>query len=433
MEAVQPARTFFTLANALRTGELPLREYLDQLEERFAAREASIRAFLPEEGRFDRLRREAAELEAKYPNPESRPPLFGIPLGVKDIFHVSGFATQAGSRLPADLLQGTEARSVTRLLEAGALLMGKTVTTEFAYLSPGSTRNPIRLSHTPGGSSSGSAAAVAAGLCSLALGTQTIGSIIRPAAFCGVVGFKPTYDRVTRSGVIPLSPSLDHVGAFSPDVGGADLAASLLCPDWQLVVAHRRPVCGVPEGPYLARATPEGLDHFHHTCRRLEKAGFKIKRAPALGDFEKIYERHYTLLASEAARIHASWFKEHEALYRPAMAKLIRCGQEIAPGRIAEARNARLRLRAELTALMDDHDLDLWLSPAAPGPATEGLDSTGDPVMNLPWTQAGLPVVSLPAGVNAKGLPFGLQITGRWYEDESLLDWAADMESIVQV
>jgi len=195
------------LARAFRSGELPLTNYISQIETFFEECEPSILAFIPEENRFERLRKDAQELIWRFPDPKNRPPLFGMTVGVKDIFHVDGFTTQAGSRLPAHELQGNEAESVTRLKNAGALILGKTVTTEFAYFTPGPTRNPHDPAHTPGGSSSGSAAAVGAGLCPLALGTQTIGSLIRPAAFCGTVTLKPTYDRISRSGVIPLSPS----------------------------------------------------------------------------------------------------------------------------------------------------------------------------------------------------------------------------------
>ncbi|MDQ3007957.1 MAG: amidase, partial [Chloroflexota bacterium] len=191
---------------------------------------------IPEEDRFGRLHEDAETLVLSYPDLITRPSLFGALVGVKDIFHVEGFVTQAGSRLLSGLLQGTEAKSVTRLKEAGALIFGKTVTTEFAYFFPGPTRNPHNPEHTPGGSSSGSAAAVAAGFCHMALGTQTIGSIIRPAAFCGVVGFKPTYDRISREGVIPLSPSLDHIGFFTSDVETAKHAAAVLIGDWRTVL-----------------------------------------------------------------------------------------------------------------------------------------------------------------------------------------------------
>ena len=241
-----------SLIAALRTGDENLPDYLDRLEARFNEWEPRVLAFVPEEGRFARLRREARRLLDRYPDGASRPPLFGLPIGVKDIFHVNGSVTRAGSRLPAELLQGSEAECVSILRRAGALLLGKTVTTEFAYFAPGPTRNPRHLEHTPGGSSSGSAAAVAAGLCPFAFGTQTIGSISRPAAFCGVVGFKPSHGRVSARGVIPLSETHDHVGFFTNDVAGAETMAAHLCENWRESASEdRRPVLGIPNGPYL--------------------------------------------------------------------------------------------------------------------------------------------------------------------------------------
>src|SRR5258706_4039005 len=204
--------TPYQLIESLRTGELTLPECPWQADTRITEREPSVLSFIPEEERFVRLHKEADALLFTYPDIVNRPPLYGMLAGVKDIFHVDGFTTQAGSHLPFEIFQGNEAESVTKLKNAGALILGKTVTTEFAYFSPGPTRNPHHSEHTPGGSSSGSAAAVAAGFCQLALGTQTIGSIIRPAAFCGVVGVKPTYERISRACVIPLSPMLELLG-----------------------------------------------------------------------------------------------------------------------------------------------------------------------------------------------------------------------------
>jgi Asp-tRNA(Asn)/Glu-tRNA(Gln) amidotransferase A subunit family amidase len=268
------------LIESLHSGNLTFPEYLAQVEARFIEHEKSILAFIPEEDRFPRLQKEAEALLSRYPDAINRPLLFGILAGIKDIFHVEGFITQAGSRLPSEELQGTEAESVTRLKNAGALILGKTVTTEFAYFSPGPTRNPNNLEHTPGGSSSGSAAAVAAGLCSLALGTQTIGSIIRPAAFCGVVGVKPTYDRISRKGVIPLSPSLDHVGFFTPDVSTTKKVAPSLYVDWdESTTPNEKPTLGIPEGPYLACASDYALSCFNTICDSLTQAGYKLRRS----------------------------------------------------------------------------------------------------------------------------------------------------------
>jgi Asp-tRNA(Asn)/Glu-tRNA(Gln) amidotransferase A subunit family amidase len=422
----------------LRDGRLSLFDYLEQLETRFNLREPEVLAFLPEADRFRRLRREAESLLARYPDPSNRPPLFGVPVGVKDIFHVQGFVTRAGSRLPLEELQGEEAASVTALKEAGALVIGKTVTTEFAYFAPGPTRHPLSATlgedYTPGGSSSGSAAAVAANLCPLALGTQTIGSIIRPAAFCGVVGFKPSLGRVPTSGVIPLSPSLDHVGFFIPTVAGATLVAPFLCAGWQpanylalptphssLATRHSPLILGIPEGPYLQRASAEGLAHFRATCEHLVRTGYQVVAVPAMPDFADIVERHNLLVAADAAQVHERWFAEFEELYHERTADLIRRGQKVIADDLETARAGRFWLRQQLTGLMDEHGIDLWLSPAAPGPAPQGLGRTGDPVMNLPWTHAGLPTINVPSGASRKGLPLGLQISARFGADEHLL------------
>ncbi|MCB8948235.1 MAG: amidase [Ardenticatenaceae bacterium] len=420
------------IASELRSGGWPLLDYLAKLEKRFNEREPDVLAFVPEDGRFPRLQQQAQDLHNQYPNPADRPALFGVPLGVKDIFQVDGFTTQAGSQLPTDLLQGSEAPSVTALRRAGALILGKTVTTEFAYFGPGPTRNPHNPAHTPGGSSSGSAAAVGAGIAPLTFGTQTIGSVNRPAAFCGAVGYKPTYDRIDKSGVLPLSVSLDHVGCFTNDVAGMELVAGFLCQHWQLVVTEKKPVLGIPEGLYLQRASEEGRTHFRQLCRRLHDAGFVVKSVEAMPDFAKIYERHNLIVAAEAARFHEAWFAEYAEKYHPKTAELIQRGLKVTDNQLKKAFAGRAALRETLMQLMDKYGLDLWLSPPAPGAAPAGLDSTGDPVMNLPWTHAGLPTLTLPAGKNKAGLPLGLQLTGRWFGDEAMLSFASQIEPLVK-
>ncbi len=405
---------------------------LDALASIFAGREPDVLAFVPEDGRFERLRRDWEALERRWPDPARRPPLFGVPVGVKDIFHVDGFETRAGSQLPPEELKGSEAASVTALKEAGALILGKTVSTEFAFFAPGTTRNPWNPEHTPGGSSSGSAAAVGAGICPLALGTQTIGSIMRPAAFCGTVGFKPSYERISREGVIPLAPSLDHIGFFTPDAAGATRAAAVLCRDWHAVKPGRRPRLGIPEGPFLERASGEGLVHFRQVCHRLADEGFEILHVPALPDFGEIVERHFRITAAEMARVHRDWFARFGDLYAEKTADLIRRGQSVTDDELERDLDGREELRDVLTAHMDEHKIDLWISPPALGAAPRGLDSTGDPVMNVPWSQAGMPAICLPAGRNVNGLPLGLQVSARWWCDESLLSWAADLENALR-
>lgn len=424
--------TDYRLIESLRSAELTLPEYLAQVEAHFGEREPSVLSFVPEENRFTRLQKDADELVLRYPDLINRPPLFGVLAGVKDIFHVEGFTTQAGSRLPSEVLQGEEAESVARLRDAGALIFGKTVTTEFAYFSPGPTRNPHHPEHTPGGSSSGSAAAVAARFCHLALGTQTIGSLIRPASFCGVVGLKPTYDRTSRQGVIPLSPSLDHVGLFVPDVESAIHAARVLYKDWDEPIGSlKKPALGIPVGPYLESASEAGRIHFEKVCELLS-VHYQLQHIPVMSDFQAIRDRHDVIMSAEAAQIHKTWFAEYENLYSARLTELIQRGQRITDDQLQSAFTARDDFRAEIRRAFLDNNIDLWISPSAAGPAPRGLESTGDPVMNLPWTQAGLPALNLPAGKNQAGLPMGLQVVGNWYKDESLLFWAQGLEKALE-
>ncbi len=417
------------LADGLRSGGIELTRYVHELCDRIEQVEPYVQALLPEPGRRQRLLATAAELLARYPDADLRPPLFGVPVGVKDIFHVSGFPTQAGSALPASELTGVEGEAVRSLRAAGALVLGKTVTTEFAYFEPGPTRNPHHPGHTPGGSSSGSAAAVAAGLAPLALGTQTVGSVIRPAAFCGVVGFKPTYDRLPTSGLLYFAPSVDHVGLFTQDVAGMVLAASVLCRAWRPARPGNRLVLGIPEGPYLAQVSEEGRAAYAAQMERLAAAGYDLIRVPLLSDIAQINERHRRLIAHEFAQQHARLFTLYEPLYRSRTAALLREGQTVPAVEAAVIRDARTGLRLEVEQTMQTHGIDVWLCPAALGPAPASLDSTGDPVMNLPWTYLGLPALTVPAGQADNGLPLGLQIVAAWMADEKLLAWASGIET----
>lgn len=420
------------IALALRSGRLDLRAYVEEICNRIERLEDRIQSLLPEPDRRGRLFGEVAQLEDRYSDPRSRPALYGVPVGVKDIFRVDGFPTRAGSQLPAELFAGAEAACVSTLRAAGALILAKTVTTEFAYREPGATRNPHNLSHTPGGSSSGSAAAVAAGFCPIALGTQTIGSVIRPAAFCGVVGFKPSYSRIPTAGLIFFSESADHVGLFTQDVAGMRLAASIVCYNWQsLSVATRLPTLGVPEGPYLSQASTQGLAAFERNIACLKSAGYSVRNVVALEDINEIAHRHTKMIAAEMSRVHATWYSHHGGLYRPQTAAMVRMGQEVSAEELAEGRASCTKVRCELNSLMEKAGIDLWISPSAPGAAPEGLASTGDPAMNLPWTHAGLPTVTVPAGAALNGLPLGLQITGDFWADQKLLDWAGNIAAVV--
>ena len=430
MSLLEPAPLVGT-AERLRAGERAATDHVEDTLERLGEVESEIRSLVAEPRREDRLRAAAAGLEARHLDPESRPPLYGVPVGVKDIFHVSELPTRAGSELPPGELAGPQADVVSALRDAGALVLGKTHTTEFAYAVPGPTRNPHDLGHTPGGSSSGSVAAVAAGLCPLALGTQTVGSTIRPAAFCGIVGFKPSFGRIPRGGLLIVSESVDHVGLFTQDVEGMSLGASVCLPDWDgTPTGLDRPVLGVPEGPYLEQASEVGLAGVDRAVESLEGAGFDVRRVPAFEGVEALNERHRSLVNAEMALVHHDWFERYEDRYAADTAQKVRDGRDVTAETLAEGRASRLALREQLTEQMDGAGIDCWVCPPAPGTAPAGLDSTGDPVMNLPWTHAGLPAVSLPAG-EAEGLPLGLQVAGRFGDDERLLAWAETLAPVL--
>jgi Asp-tRNA(Asn)/Glu-tRNA(Gln) amidotransferase A subunit family amidase len=400
-----------------------LQQRLEAVLARLERCEPQIQALLPEPGRRERLLGEAADLCARYPYPAEAPSLFGRLVVVKDIFNVDGFLTQAGSSLPPELFTGTEASCVTRLRRAGALVLGKSVTTEFAYFEPGPTRNPRNLEHTPGGSSSGSAAAVAAGYCDLALGSQTVGSVVRPAAFCGVAGFKFTQGRVPLDGTVPYAPSLDQFGFFAP--AARDLPAVVqVYLEEPPSPAPTEVTLLVPVGAYLAQASPDGLRAFERQVAVLEKHGHRVLRVPVLNDIHEINHRHQRLAAAEMARVHQGWFEGYAERYRPRTARWIEAGRQVPDEEVAAALSARTSVRADLEApLREFADSDrpaVWVSPAATGTAPRGLDRTGDPIMNLPWTYAGLPVAAVPAGLGEDGLPLGLQIAAACGQDSLL-------------
>jgi Asp-tRNA(Asn)/Glu-tRNA(Gln) amidotransferase A subunit family amidase len=419
-------------ARDLVSGTLPLKDYINAQCDRLDEVDSKIEAFLPEPERRERLLREGELLVKAYPDPAKRPPLFGILIGVKDVYRADGFPTQAGSRIDPQELSGPEADCVRLLKQAGALVLGKTVTTEFAYFEPGPTRNPHNLNHTPGGSSSGSAAAVAAGLSPLTLGTQTIGSVNRPAAFCGVLGFKPTYKRIPTGGLLYFSRSADHVGCFTQDIDGMILAAKVLCHDWREITVGYKPVIGVPKGRYLEQASAEGLDAFYNQLDKLKEAGYTVKEVSALDNIEEITQWHRKLIAAEIALEHAALYSRFAALYRPKTAEIIEEGKQVSIDELAEARKRQKELRDKLETKMREAGIDLWATPAAPGPAPEGIDATGNPAMNMPWTNAGLPSLSIPAGKAQNGLPLGLQLIAPYMGDELLLSWSREVTELLK-
>ena len=374
-----------------------------------------------------------------------RGPLHGVPVGLKDIIHASGLKTTAGARGFADTIPSEDAPCVARLRAAGAVILGKLQTTEFAFSDPAVTRNPWREAHTPGGSSAGSAAAVAARMIPAALGSQTVGSVLRPAAFCGVVGVKPTYGWVSRRGVVPLAWSLDHVGVFTRSVADAALMVSVLAghdpadpgsttlstPDISaLVTAPPRhpPRLGLIGEPFLGRATPAAVAHLDDVARTLVAHGARVEPVELPSLMGAMYSAVITVSRAEVGAIHADSYRRHANDYRPRIRAGIELGQCIPADLYLRAQRIRRQTRRDLAPLLARYDA--LLMPSATGPAPD-RSTTGDAVFNGPWTGLGVPTVSIPSGLDADGLPFGTQLIGAPLSEARLLTAARWVEAAI--
>ncbi len=416
-------------ASRIADGQLSCCQLLEDCLLRIDAWEDQIQAWV----RIDRdgALREARRLDELARHGQILGPLHGIPLGIKDIIDVAGLPTEAGSPLLAGCVAPADATVVRRLRAAGAVLLGKTRTTPFAFLDPTVTRNPWNRAHTPGGSSSGSAAAVAADMCLGALGTQTGGSLTRPATYCGVASLKPGFGRLPTEGVVPLSRSLDHAGVIARTVADLDM----------LFVACAGEHAGSPWGlnalPELfvireyfwdqadaavARCTDAALD-------RLHQAGTRLPELPLPPSFRQVHAFHRCLLAVEAAEQHFDAFSKHREAYGPQLAALIEEGlTTLAIDFSLSQRHHQLFCR-EMQQLLAPNRVAV--TPATLTPAPAGLESTGDPAFNSPWSYAGLATVSIPCGLSPAGLPCGLQLIGLSGQERLVLEVARWCERIL--
>jgi aspartyl-tRNA(Asn)/glutamyl-tRNA(Gln) amidotransferase subunit A len=426
MDANDPASlSVVEAARRIAEGTLSPTALLEACLERISARDETVRAWVAvdETGARATARERTEEARAGRP----RGPLHGIPVAIKDIFHVAGATTTCGAAAAFHTTATADAAAVARLRAAGAIVLGKAHTTEFAYFEPGPTRNPWNPAHTPGGSSSGSAAAVAARMVPLALGTQTVGSVLRPAAYCGVVGFKGTYDLIPTDGVVPLAWSFDHVGIFARRVADVALALDVLAARAPGVSAIRPPRLAVaPE--LLERATPEVAALIRATAERFVRAGARVSEVTLPASFADVHAAGRSVLEVEAAAYHEELYRVHAAQYRPRTRELIAAGLSRPAVAYARAQRARLAFRRDVMPLLAAHDA--LLSPTAPSPAPEGL-ATGDPWFCAPWSFAGVPAISLPIGVSALGLPHAIQLVGAIDEDAAILAVAAWCERVV--
>jgi len=349
-----------------------------------------------------------------------RGPLHGLPLGVKDLFDTADLPTAYGSPVYAGHRPMADAASVALCREAGAVVLGKTVTTEFAYFTPGPTVNPHNALHTPGGSSSGSAAAVADRQVPLALGTQTAGSIIRPAAFCGVVGYKPSWGRVMSAGVKSLSPTLDVIGGFARSVEDVALLAAVLTGDTRLheAQAHSALRIGLFPSPAWEQADADTRHAWEVATVALARHSDPCQDV-ALPDFAELVPLQKDVMAFEMARSLSFERLRHREQLSPQLLALLDAGLAIdgAAHQTHLQRTADWRLRID--SLFERHDV--LLTPSTIGAAPAGLQATGDPLFCRSWSLLGLPAVHLPFASNAQGLPVGLQLIGRMGEDHKLL------------
>jgi aspartyl-tRNA(Asn)/glutamyl-tRNA(Gln) amidotransferase subunit A len=413
-------------ADAIRTGMLSPVELMEACLLQIRALDGDLRAWahVDAAGALAAARERESEARAG----RLRGPLHGVAVGVKDIFDVAGMPTTGGARSFAHTRPVADAASVARIRSAGAVVLGKTVTTEFAYRDPAPTRNPWNQGHTPGGSSAGSAAAVAARMVPLALGSQTVGSVLRPAAYCGVVGFKGTHGLVPIAGVIPLAWSLDHVGALARSVGDTALAMSVLSGRELQAPAVTAPRLAV--APELsARASREVAAHLDAVADAFARAGATVSKIELPASFAELAAAGLTVLEAEAAAYHQPSFLEHAADYSPEMRSLVEAGLRLSATAYVRANRARLAFREDVMPLLAAHDA--LLCPTAPAPAPAGLGSTGDGSLCAPWSNAGVPAITLPSGIASSGLPHAIQLVQAAGASGRLLSVAAWCERVL--
>jgi aspartyl-tRNA(Asn)/glutamyl-tRNA(Gln) amidotransferase subunit A len=416
-------------ARQLRAGKLTPLDVLDRCLEQIRRHEDAVRAWVlvDEAG----ARRTATERTREAALAQWRGPLHGIPVGIKDIIDVQGFATRAGSPLWGRQAAAADAPLVAALRRAGAVILGKTVTVEFACFDPSPTRNPWNLAHTPGGSSSGSAAALAMGMCLGALGTQTGGSLVRPSAYCGVATCKPTFGKLSTEGVVPVSTSLDHAGPMARKVG--DLALLLDCLQGATTPRPLRPWgpprLGLLETIALAETDEAVRQATQSALEKLARAGAEIRPLSAPQTFGDVLKMHRRIMAVEAAAYHRERFANDRGQYGPMIASLLEEGLAVAAVDYVAAKAWHREFRRQTARLLDGFDALIMPSTQTTAPAT--LATTGTPQFQAPWSLARLPVVSIPCGVAADGMPAGVQLVGRGDDEARLLRLAAWCEQVL--
>ena len=431
-------------AAQIRKGELSPVDLAESLLARIDALNGDLKAWvtIDREDVLETARQRA--IAADWGGPLG--PIHGVPVGLKDIFYTAGMLTACGSKVYADFVPEFDATSVAKITEAGGIILGKAVTTEFATSDPSPTRNPWNPEHTPGGSSSGSSAAVAARMVPAALGSQTGGSTCRPAAYNGIVGLKPTYGRISRYGVVPVSWSLDHVGILTRTVADAALMLNVLSgedgndpgslrlpvPDFSQqmieVSSARAPRIGLVREYFEDYASPEMWAHTEAVAHKLASAGAEVVELPLPDSFAWAHSMQRIVMNVECAAFHQANHRRRAADYGPRIRAGIEMGLIIPPAAYLKA----LRLRREFRAAMNQmaQQVDVVMTPATPSPAPKDLNTTGDAAFQSPWTAAGLPTIVVPSGLSDMGMPMAVQFGAPIAEEGRLLGAAHWCEQV---
>jgi len=417
-------------ASAIRTGQISPCQLLDQCLAQINKYEDYLHAWVLVD--TENALRTADALTHAIQSGSYRGPLHGIPIGIKDIIDVEGLPTRAGSPLRENHVAAADAQLVTALRQAGAIILGKTVTVEFACFDPSPTRNPwnVNLQHTPGGSSSGSAVAVAMGMCLGALGTQTGGSLVRPASYCGVATIKPTFGLLSSQGIVPVSYHLDHPGPIA--CKACDLQLIMQCLTGGSIKPHvisRPPRLAVIEKFFLEKAHPEVRQSIEQSIAKLRQAGAYVEPLQPAIDFAEVAPMHRSIMAVEAAQFHREQFVAHRDKYGPKISSLLDEGLKILGVDYTAALAWQRDFRRRVGDMIGSYDAIITPSTDTTAPAT--LETTGTPLFQAPWSCAGVPAVSIPCGLAAKGMPVGMQLVGQQNQDDALLSVAAWCERVI--
>ena len=363
----------------------------------------------------------------------ARGPLAGVPIAVKDLIDTADMPTTYGSPIYAGHRPAVDAAVVASVREAGGVVMGKTVTTEFATFKPGVTRNPRASAdapRTPGGSSSGSAAAVAAGMVPLAFGTQTAASVVRPAAYCGVVGYKPTFGMLPMAGIKSLSPTLDTAGVFARSVDDAAFFVCALSRIELPFVPVKGWRVGICHTPHWELASEDARRALQVAARHVDKLGARVVEAVVPGAWVGLAQAQMDIMGFEAWAAFAPERNSHAGLFSPAFAQVLASGAAVTGERLAQAHALAIHARGEIENLFSQ--VDVLIAPSATGEAPVGLDATGDPIFSRLWSLLGVPCVHVPTGVGGHGMPVGVTVIGPRWRDAKALSAALALEAAVK-